>query len=193
MTKLAGRGSVTFVVHETPKVKIKDVIFVDAHAFTQKQLRHAIKTRRHWMFSWLTGSGVLKEDEFEDDKDALVEYYQNDGYIDFAIQDVKFDYVTPTRMIIRFYVSEGRQYKVGLAGHQGQQTVFNQDLHKGIAIGKHRMKLELTPGKIFKPAEFAKDVDTLRDLYGSRGYLDREQGGTTIYYHAHTQPDHRHD
>jgi len=41
-------------------------------------------------FPWLTGSGVLKEEDFEDDKDSLVEYYQNDGYIDFAIQDIKF-------------------------------------------------------------------------------------------------------
>ena len=42
------------------------------------------------------------------------------------------------------------------------------------------MKLEMTPGKIFKPAAFTRDTDTLRDLYGSRGYLDRDQGGTTI-------------
>src|SRR5208282_1882146 len=53
--ELAGRGSVTFLIHETPKVKIKNVVFVNAHAFTQKQLRKAIKTRRHWMWSWLTG------------------------------------------------------------------------------------------------------------------------------------------
>jgi outer membrane protein insertion porin family len=58
-------------------------------------LRKVLKTRRRWMFSWLTGSGVLKEDEFEDDKDSLVEFYQNKGYIDFAIQDIKFDYINP--------------------------------------------------------------------------------------------------
>jgi outer membrane protein insertion porin family len=178
--ELAGRGSVTFLIHETPKVKIRDVVFVNAHAFTQKQLRKAIKTRRRWMFSWLTGSGVLKEDEFADDKDTLVEYYQNDGYIDFAIQDIKFDYVTPTRMIIRFLVSEGRQYKVGSLDIKGNTLFSTNDFLKGVVIAKSRMKLELTPGKIFKPAAFARDVDTLRDLYGSRGYLDREQGGTTV-------------
>ncbi len=41
------------------------------------------------------------------------------------------------------------------------------------------MKLEMTPGKIFKPAAFSKDTDTLRDLYGSRGFLE-QPGGTTI-------------
>ncbi len=178
--EVAGRGSVTFLIHETPKVRIKDVIFVNASAFTQKQLRKAIKTRRRWMFSWLTGSGVLKEDDFADDKDTLVEFYQNDGYIDFAIQDIKFDYITPTRMVIRFIVSQGRQYKVGALDIKGNTLFSTNDFLKGVVVGATRMKLDLTPGKIFKPAAFTRDTDTLRDLYGSRGYLDRDQGGTTI-------------
>jgi len=178
--ELAGRGSVTFLVHETPKVRIKDVVYVNARAFTQKQLRKAIKTRRRWMFSWLTGSGVLKEDDFADDKDTLVEFYQNDGYIDFAIQDIKFDYISPNRMVIRFIVSEGRQYKVGALDIKGNTLFSTNDFLKGVLVAKTRMKLELTPGKIFKPAAFTRDTDTLRDLYGSRGYLDRDQGGTTI-------------
>lgn len=177
--EVAGRGSATFVVHEAPKIKIKDVIFVGAHAFTQKQLRKAIKTRRRWMFSWLTGSGVLKEDQFEDDKDSLVEYYQNDGYIDFTIQDIKFEYPTPGKMIIKFFVSEGQQYKVGTLDITGNKLFTRDQLLKGIVAGGQRMKLDMTPGKIFKPAAFAQDEDNLRDLYGSRGYLDPEQGGTT--------------
>jgi len=177
--ELAGRGSVTFLIHETPKVRIKDVVFVNAPSFKQKQLRKAIKTRRHWMFSWITGSGVLKEDQFEDDKDALVEFYQNDGYIDFGINDIKFDYITPSKMIIRFIVSEGRQYKVGTLEIKGNKLFSTNDFTKGVVVAKNPLKLNLTPGKIFKPAAFTRDTDTLRDLYGSRGYLDREQGGTT--------------
>jgi outer membrane protein insertion porin family len=181
--ELAGRGSVTFLIKETPKVRIKDVVFINSPAFKQKQLRKAIKTRRHWMFSWLTGSGVLKEDQFEDDKDALLEFYQNDGYIDFAIQDIKFDYITPSKMIIRFILSEGRQYKVGALDIKGNKLFSTNDFLKGVVVAKNPMKLQLTPGKIFKPAAFTRDTDMLRDLYGSRGYLEPEPGGgggTTI-------------
>ncbi len=39
----AGRGTVTIVINETPKVKIKDIIFVNATAFTQRQLRKVLK------------------------------------------------------------------------------------------------------------------------------------------------------
>ena len=137
--KPPGRGTVTIVIHETPKIKIKDVIFVNATAFTQKQLRKVLKkTRRHWMFSWLTGSGVLKEDDFEDDKDALVEFYQNKGYIDFAIQDIKFDYISPNWMIIRIIVSEGRQYKVGTLDIKGNKLFTTNDFINGVKVERQR-------------------------------------------------------
>lgn len=184
--EVAGRGTVTFRITETPKVRVVDVVFDGAHAFTQKKLRKAIKTRRHWMFSWITGSGVLKQDQFEDDKDSLVAFYQNDGYIDFAIKDIKFDYIKPTRMAIRFIVSEGRQYKVGTVQFTGNKLFSTAQLLKGMTVAKTPMKLELTPGKIFKPAAFDKDLDTIRDIYGSRGYLDRQENGTTTITHTQT-------
>src|ERR1043165_9611981 len=54
----AGRSAVTFEISESPKIKIKDIEFVGAEAFKQKKLRKSIKTKRYWMFSWITGSGV---------------------------------------------------------------------------------------------------------------------------------------
>ena len=85
----AGRGTATFQITETPKVKIVKIEFVGAAAFSQKELRKQLKTRQHWMFSWLTGSDVYKQDQFEDDKDALTEFYRSHGYLDFEIKDVR--------------------------------------------------------------------------------------------------------
>ena len=52
-----GHGTVTYQIQESPKVKIILVTFLGAEAFSQKELRTAIKTRAHWRWSWLTGSG----------------------------------------------------------------------------------------------------------------------------------------
>ena len=103
----AGRGSVTFEIAEAPKVKINDVEFIGAKAFSQKKLRKVLKTRRWWMFSWITGTGVLKDEQFQEDKEKLADFYRNEGYIDFEIKDIKYDYISPKKMIIRFIVSEG--------------------------------------------------------------------------------------
>src|SRR5450631_288330 len=60
----AGHGTVTFEIVESRKVKITEIDFLGAAAFSQKELRKVIKLKRHWMWSWLTGSGVFKQDEF---------------------------------------------------------------------------------------------------------------------------------
>jgi outer membrane protein insertion porin family len=176
--ELAGRASVTILVNETPKVRLVDVIFDGATAFPQKKLRHVIKTRRHWMFSWLTGTGVLKKDQFDDDKDTLVEFYQNQGYIDFAIQDIRFDHPTPNHMIIHIVVSEGRQYKVGTLTIRGNTLFTTNDFIKGVVIDKQLMRLTNVPGAIFKPSAYDADRDTIENMYGSKGYLTR--GGNTV-------------
>jgi outer membrane protein insertion porin family len=175
----AGRGTVTFVIQETPRIKIKDIVFVNA-TLPQKQLRKVLKTRRHWMFSWITGSGVLKEDDFEDDQEKLVEYYQNKGYIDFAIKDVQYDHPSPKWLVIRIIVSEGKLYKVGTLDIKGNHIYSTNDFINGVKIDRKLMKLKLTPGVTFSPADFNEDVDTIRDMYGSKGYLERDEGTTSI-------------
>ncbi|HEX4121708.1 MAG TPA: outer membrane protein assembly factor BamA [Verrucomicrobiae bacterium] len=184
INEAAGRGSVTFEIHETPKIRIKDVIFVNA-TLPQKQLRKVLKTRRHWMFSWLTGSGVLKEDDFDEDKDKLTEYFQNKGYIDFAIKDIQFDPITPKWMIIRIIVSQGQQYRVGTLDIKGNKLYTTNELIHGVKIAGKIMKLKSTPGAIFTPTDFSDDVDTIRDMYGAKGYLESDEGGNTLFTANH--------
>lgn len=164
-----GRGTVTFEVKESPKVKIEDVEFVGATAFKQKKLRRVIKTRRHWMFSWLTGSGVLKEEQFEDDKDKLAEFYRNEGYIDFEINDIRFEYPDAKHMMIRFFVTEGQQYKVGSVEFKDNTLFTAEEISKG-PPGTRGLRMGV--GETFTPKGLETDIETIRDFYGSKGYID---------------------
>jgi outer membrane protein insertion porin family len=85
-----GRATAVFVIMESPRIRITDVVCRGGGLFSQKKLRRVIKTRRWWMFSWLTGSGKLKDEQFQEDKLRLFEFYQDEGYIDFDILDVTF-------------------------------------------------------------------------------------------------------
>ncbi len=183
--ELAGRGTVTFEITEAPKIKIKEVDFIGAGAFPQKTLRKEIKTRRRWMFSWITGSGVFKEDEFDDDRNQLIEFYQNHGYLDFEIKDTKLDHPKTNTMVIRFYVYEGRQYKVGSVTFTGNKLFNAEDIHRGLQsvhdfehskakLGPHGLPMDV--GDIFTPDGLNKDTQALEDFYGSKGYLDVVQG-----------------
>jgi outer membrane protein insertion porin family len=183
----AGRASVTFQIVESRKIKVTQVLFIGAHAFTQKVLSKQIKTRAHWMFSWLTGSGVFKTDEFDDDKDALAEFYRSHGYLDFEIQDVKFEYPTPGTMVLKFFVFEGRQYKVGSVKFTGNKIFDDAAIRAGLQfvhdfqhskdkLGPNRLAMDV--GDTFTPDGLTKDLQALEDFYGSKGYIDVQRGAT---------------
>lgn len=69
-------------------MKIVDIQFAGAAAFTEKELAKQLKTKEKWFFSWLTGTDKFKDEQFEDDKERLAEFYRNKGYLDFEIKDV---------------------------------------------------------------------------------------------------------
>jgi len=168
----SGRATVTFHIEEAPKVRVKDVVFVNAEAFPQKKLRKALKTRRHWMFSWLTGTGVLKEEEFDEDKERLAEFYREAGYVDFELKDVQQEYLTTNRMILKLVVDEGRQYKVGAVNFTGNTNYTSEEILKGINSLGATIKPKMTEGQTFTPKGLREDVEAVEDFYGSKGYID---------------------
>jgi outer membrane protein insertion porin family len=181
----AGRGTVTFEITEAQKIKIGDIDFIGAAAFSQRELRKQLKTKRHWMFSWITGNGVFKEDDFDDDHDQLAEFYHGRGYLDFEIKDVKLDHPATNKMVIRFYVYEGRQYKVGTVTFTGNKLFKAEEIHGGLQsvhsfehskdkLGPHGLPMDV--GDIFTPGGLNKDTQALEDFYGSKGYIDVVQG-----------------
>ena len=159
----SGRATVTFEITESPKVRIKDVVFEGAHAFSQRKLRKQIKTRRHWWLSWLTQSGVLKDDQLEDDQEKLAEFYREAGYIDFELKKVEQVQEGPRRVVLRFIISEGRQYKVGAVGYRGI-TLF--------PTNEVTAKLKMGVGQTFTPKGLQRDTEMIQDLYGTKGYID---------------------
>jgi len=190
----AGRGSVTFEITETPKVKITHVEFFGAAAFSPKELRKQIKTKQRWMWSWLTGRGTFKQDDFDSDRDDLVDFYRNHGYLDFEIKDVKLDYPTTNTMDIKFYVFEGRQYRAGGITFS-DTTIFPTNAVSPVFDPGPEPKPKTNParaawlrnkklnkdftmksGSVFTPDGLTKDTKAVEDFYGSQGYIEVSQG-----------------
>ena len=130
-----GRATVTFEITEAPKIRIADVQFEGASAFTQKKLRGTLKTKRHWWLSWLTRSGILKEDQLDEDRERLGELYRSAGYIDFELKDVQQIQQGTNRIVLRFVLSEGRQYKVGAVGFRGVTLFPTNALEQKLTMG----------------------------------------------------------
>ncbi|HEU0008409.1 MAG TPA: outer membrane protein assembly factor BamA [Verrucomicrobiae bacterium] len=159
----AGRAAVTFEITETPKVRVVDVQFEGAQIFTQSKLRKQLKTKRHWWLSWLTRSGVLKEDQLEDDQDRLAEFYRDAGYIDFELKEVQQLQQGPRKVLLKFVISEGRKYKVGAVEFKGVTLFTTNELTKRLKMGV---------GETFTPKGLYQDTEAVQDTFGTKGYID---------------------
>jgi len=186
----SGHGSATISIVESPKIIITDVLFQGARVFPESKLRGLLKTRRHWWLSWITGSGVFKEDEFDDDKEKLAQFYHEKGYIDFEIKDVEFLHPTPKTMVLQIDVFEGSQYKVGAIKFTGNKlfsaaeiAAANRAAHPGNPLKKIKLGpngLEMDLGDTFTPDGLTKDTDAIKDFYGSKGYIDVTPGSRNL-------------
>jgi outer membrane protein insertion porin family len=185
----AGTGIATFDIQESPKVRVIEVDFPGAKAYPEKKLRKVVKTRKHWMFSWLTGSGKLKDEQIEEDRERLMQFYRENGYIDFEIKEINYDHPSPTELIVRFHIFEGVQYKVGSVKFSGNQTFTTQQLTNGFpraqAMRDGKVKrgangLPMDVGDTFTPKGLTRDVETVEDFYGARGYVDVSSFGRNL-------------
>ena len=149
-----------FIITENKKAKIEEIVFVGNNAFTNEELRDVIKTNRKGFFSWLTGSGVLKEDVLEQDMDKLSSFYTNNGYIDIKIGKPEIIHDS-NKLYITIPVNEGKEFKIGKIDIQGEMILGKEALLK---------YLNTTPGKIFNRKLLREDITKLTDKYTEQGY-----------------------
>ena len=163
--RATGFGTIIFKIKEGSKVKISDVRFVGNTTLKPRSLKSQMEYKKWWMFSWLTGSGRFKDDQFDDDLDKLRDYYREEGYLDVEISqdNVIFAYPTPEKLVLTINITEGRQYRLGEISFKGNK-LFTSALLKRVARQKS--------GVVFVPSKLDKDVERLEDFYGKDGYLD---------------------
>jgi outer membrane protein insertion porin family len=161
--KDTGKAILKFTVQEGERVYLKLIKFTGNKSYPDERLCKLLKTRRHWWGSWLSGTGVLKPDDFHDDLDKLRDFYHSNGYIDMDVSGTRIQRVSPQWMIIYIDIFEGQQYKVGTLTIEGNKLFPRTELEKHV---------KMTSGKTFTPTGMEADQKALTDYYGGRGYLD---------------------
>lgn len=158
-----GKAVVRIKINEGQRVFIQRVKITGNKAFPEKRLLKLMKTRRHWWGSWLSGTGVLKDEQFREDLDKLREHYRSNGYLDMEVRDTRVERTGSKWMIVHIDIFEGGQYKVGLIKIDGNKLFPTVELEK---------RLKMISGQTFTPGGLNADLKALEDYYGARGYLD---------------------
>ncbi|HSH37640.1 MAG TPA: outer membrane protein assembly factor BamA [Chthoniobacterales bacterium] len=153
---------VVYTINEGRKGTISRVEFEGNTAFSDRTLRKQMKTKGKTMFAFVDKSGRLDEAQLQQDLDAVREYYQNKGYVDVEINDVRRER-GDGRMNMVIVINEGAKYTVGRVLFKGYKTTTEEKLR---AITK------LKEGAVYSPKAVRDDAKTIADGYGAGGFVD---------------------
>ncbi len=163
--------NVTFIVDKKEKVKIGDIVFNGNSEFDDKRLRRAFKKthKKNWN---ILKSSKLDEEEFENDKELLIDFYNSRGFRNATVLKDSIYTINDKRIGIAVDVSEGNKYYIRNVSWVGNSIFKTEDLqnmfavHTGDTYDKKSMHKRLGIGKEANPDEMS-----VHTLYQNDGYL----------------------
>src|SRR5213592_2069118 len=158
-----GTARVVYTVNEGVKGAVRQVHFEGNAHFSEKVLRKQMKTRGKTLIYFLDKSGRFDEVQLEQDLDKVREFYQNHGYIDVEIKNVRRERTEKGPMIITIVIAEGPQYHVRKLTVTGYQHAREDRI---------RALLKMKEGSVYSPKQLRDDAKAVADAYGSGGYVD---------------------
>jgi outer membrane protein insertion porin family len=153
---------IVFHISENRKVMVRRITFIGNEAFEDKELKSFLQTSEMHSFSWLTQGGTFSGDLLERDRDMLMLWYLDHGYINIKIDrplvslsaDKQWAYVT-------FTLSEGEQYTVGEFKLGGDVILDEENTLDA---------LETESGEVYCYSCVQRDIQKVADRYGDFGF-----------------------
>src|SRR5947207_3926209 len=158
-----GTARVVFTVNEGVRGAISQIRFQGNAHISDRTLRKQMKTRGRTLIYFVDKTGRLDEVQLEQDLDKIREYYQNHGFIDVEIKEVRKDRTPKGPMIITIVILEGPQY------HVHKLTISGYEHSTDARI---RAFLKMKEGSVYSPKQLRDDAKAVADAYGSGGYVD---------------------
>jgi len=152
-----GGVRVSFVVKEKPM--LKEVIFIGNKKFKSAKLQKVMKS---------TIGEVLNESQVKEDVEEIRNFYEKKGYTLAKIEhEISIDEASG-RAIVTVYIEEGLRVHVTQISFKGISVLKPKEILK---VMKTRPDTLFSSG-ILKEGEFAVDLDSIVQLYRSKGYID---------------------
>ena len=163
--------NVTFDIDRGPKVRVGVINFEGNDSFDDKRLRRTFKKthQKSWMFFL---NRKLKEEDYEEDKALLLDFYNSRGYRNATILSDSIYFVDDETLGIDIRLSEGNKYHIRNINWVGNSVYSTEQLEQmfGVQSGdvydKKSMHKRLGIGREQNPEEMS-----ISSLYQNNGYL----------------------
>jgi outer membrane protein insertion porin family len=156
------RVGINIAVTEGETAKIRGINIVGARAFSEKDLLDEMTLRTPGWLTWYTKHDRYSREKLAADLETLRSFYQNRGYLDFAIESTQVS-ITPDRhdIYLTVNITEGEKYTVSRVEVSGQLLAPREELEKLI---------QLKPGDVFSREKLAASTKAIAERLGNDGY-----------------------
>lgn len=159
-------------VVEGQELYITDVRIKGAEALDEDDVKDELALAERGALSWITGSGVLRQELLERDTAAIEAYYANRGFMDVRVAQPEVTYGEEGISIV-FTVEEGPRYKVGEILFRGDLLEAPEALKDLTAMDDLKAEEEF-----FNRSTLRDDAQALTDHYTNYGYAFAETDTT---------------
>lgn len=159
-----GTARAVYTINEGERGAVKDIQVEGNTKFSDRVLRRQMKTKAQTPIAFFDKSGRLDQAQLQQDLDSIREFYQNHGYVDVTIPEVRQErFPKGVRLVV--VVNEGLQYHVGKVVFQGEEVAKESGL---------RALVKMKEGSIYTPKGLKEDMKALTDGYGAGGFVDAD-------------------
>lgn len=153
---------VKYIINEGVATSIRSIKFEGNQIVSDRTLLGTMKLKARSLFT----KGSFQETKLEADKQAILTYYLNRGYVDADIIDViredAIDEKGTSVIDLTFVITEGYQYSFAGVKFEGNY-LFSSDYLAS--------KFKMDEGDIFNYTKFNECLSTMSDAYYENGYL----------------------
>ncbi len=158
----------TVDVDKKEKVKIDEISFLGNDNFTTTQLRRKMKNTKKRNLNFFKASKFVSE-KYDEDKDKLYTFYNDNGYKDFRITGDSLYPVSENRVGLLVKVDEGKQYFLRDINWVGNSVYRKEDLDRWLNVKK---------GSVYNQSNISDRIngtsgaqDAVSSAYQDNGYL----------------------
>lgn len=164
----AKRARLNIVVDEGKKLYVTDIIIQGAKQLSPSELKSELALSERGFLSWITGTGVLREEILDRDAAALEAYYGNRGFLNAKVGQPEVSY-TENGIAVTFQVDEGDRYKVSEVSFTGEMIDSLDALEKVVTLDDLARDKDYLDRSVMR-----SDLQKLTEHYSNFGYAFAE-------------------
>lgn len=142
---------------------LKKIRFEGNAGIPAKKLKKQMLSEEKGVFSFLSGSGKFREDEWNADLAALIGLYQKEGFARARIVSVESDWDEKGGMTQTIRIEEGARYRIREILFRGNDHFLKEELLR---------RMENREGKYVDYAGLDREQEGISAHYRNAGYLD---------------------